>query len=142
MESKPLVIPEDLKKVCPLCKGKKEITYDDYEGRILGSCYFCSGTGVVWALTLEQMAERIARLEAEVAALKAQVEWTLIDEEHLPKVGDEVLKAESGYVDSVDADNKDYDYASWRRYGYTHYRSTNAPVTGKAVRNEPGREGL
>ena len=71
MESKPLVIPEDLKKVCPLCKGKKEITYDDYEGRILGSCYFCSGTGVVWALTLEQMAERIARLEAEVKELKS-----------------------------------------------------------------------
>ena len=208
--SEPLVIPEDLKKVCPLCKGKKEITYDYYEGRILGSCYFCSGTGVVRALTLEQMASRIVRLEAEnkrlsadaswaathrseladlrgafakaeaevatlkdeieavalallgpgatyqpaqlaleVTALKAQAEWTRIDAEHLPKVGDEVggydpaLAIPSWRIRLVSvAFLADLDIPQWRRLGYTHYRSTNAPVTGKAVRNEPGREGL
>ena len=220
--SEPLVIPEDLKKVCPLCKGKKEITYDYYEGRILGSCYFCSGTGVVRALTLEQMASRIVRLEAEnkrlsadaswaathrseladlrgafakaeaevatlkdeieavalallgpgatyqpaqlaleVTALKAQAEWTRIDAEHLPKVGDEIggwdTDAEGGlywYLRAVDDDEQvgndliaipDMTAENWAEQTITHYRPKKCPpypLIGKAVRNEPGREGL
>lgn len=72
--SEPLVIPEDLKKVCPLCKGEKQITYDDIDSRELGECYACQGTGEVWILTRTGMAERIARAEAEVATLRSQVE--------------------------------------------------------------------
>lgn len=71
--------------------------------------------------------ERIADLERQLVEARKAAEWVPIDAEHLPEVGDEVLKATSGYVDSVDTDNVDYGFDSWEHYGYTHYRPINAP---------------
>jgi hypothetical protein len=73
---------------------------------------------------------RIAELERQLAEARKVAEWVPIDEEHLPKVGDEV----GGYdpplaipfVISV-ASLADLDIHQWRCMGYTHYRPGNAP---------------
>lgn len=63
-----LEIPEDLRVLCPLCKGTKTVectSFVDNEKLIMSSCHFCHAKGWLWALDQEQMAERIARAEAE-----------------------------------------------------------------------------
>lgn len=72
-----LVIPEDLQVKCPLCAGegmKNRTSFSDLSKMRMGSCHSCKGTGKIWALDQQEMAERIARAEADARTLKAQIE--------------------------------------------------------------------
>ena len=68
-------IPEYLKIKCPLCAGvgmKERGSFVDPSQMRMGSCHACKGTGKVWALDQQEMAARIAALEAEVKAYELQ----------------------------------------------------------------------
>jgi RecJ-like exonuclease len=78
-------VTDDLKHKCPLCSGagrREQISFRSAGEMDAGgepqthtiSCYLCKGSGFVWALDQQQMAERIAKLEAENAALRQRVE--------------------------------------------------------------------
>ena len=84
------------------------------------------------------MASEPLELERQIAEARKAAEWTLIDAEHLPKVGDEV-----GGYDPASAIPSwcirlvsvaflaDLDIPQWRRMGYTYYRPINAPSQDK-----------
>jgi hypothetical protein len=68
-------IHEYLKIKWPLCAevGMKERgSFVDPSQMRMGSCHACKGTGKVWALDQQEMAARIAALEAEVKAYELQ----------------------------------------------------------------------
>ena len=88
-------------------------------------------SGLAQALTAGQV--QYAELEAQLAEARKAAEWTLIDAEHLPQVGDEVggydlaLAIPSWRIRLVSvAFLANLDIPQWRRYGYTHYRPKNA----------------
>ena len=62
------MIAEYLKIKCPLCDGvghKERGLFSDPSQMRMGSCHACKGTGKIWALTIEEMAERTSQAEAE-----------------------------------------------------------------------------
>ena len=70
-------VPEDLKIVCPLCGGKGTNTvggFADHAKEHQISCRMCKGRQWLWALDQEEMAQRIAKVEAENAVLKKELE--------------------------------------------------------------------
>ena len=84
--------------------------------------------------------KRIAELERQIAEARKAAEWTLIDAEHLPKVGDEVggydpaLAIPSWRIHLVSVAfllipplPADLYIPQLRRMGYTYYRPINAP---------------
>lgn len=71
-------IPQDLQTKCVLCNGegmKRKGSFADPSKMRMGSCHSCHGTGWVWALGQQEMAKRIADLEAALAA-----KWISVDE--------------------------------------------------------------
>ena len=74
--------------------------------------------------------KRIAELERQIAEARKAAEWTLIDEEHLPQVGDEVLNSSTMVVAPVcHADVKWAGYGLWLKSGWTYYyRAINPPA--------------
>jgi hypothetical protein len=79
--------------------------------------------------------QRVARLEGydkAIAEARKAVDWTPIDEGHLPKVGDELLghDFQCGWgVETIDqTPESERDPATLRRMGWTHYRAINAPT--------------
>ena len=70
-----LKIPEDLKVTCPLCAGagEKEVSsFYDPSIMLIKICHVCKRKGWIWALDLDEMAERIARAEARATAAEAE----------------------------------------------------------------------
>jgi len=68
-------IHEYLKIKWPLCAGvgmKERGSFVDPSQMRMGSCHACKGTGKVWALDQQEMAARIAALEAEIKAYELQ----------------------------------------------------------------------
>ena len=68
-------IHEYLKIKWPLCArvGMKERgSFVDPSQMRMGSCHACKGTGKVWALDQQEMAARIAALEAEIKGYELQ----------------------------------------------------------------------
>lgn len=62
-----LLIPEDLKTVCPLCGGvghKERTSFNDPSTMRMGSCHSCKGKGWIWALDQQEMAERVVKAES------------------------------------------------------------------------------
>jgi hypothetical protein len=82
-------IHEYLKIKWPLCAGvgmKERGSFVDPSQMRMGSCHACKGTGKVWALDQQEMAARIAALEAEVKALReklARMSAPVSDEEFI-----------------------------------------------------------
>lgn len=73
---------------------------------------------------------RIAELEAQLADARKAATWVPIDEEHLPKVGDEVissfsLKPRISAASLFGINKADMWY--WKLKSYTHYRPIGAP---------------
>jgi hypothetical protein len=73
-----LVIPDDLKLTCPLCKGSGYVKRTGFSSAgdmdanstprlISRTCMACKGKGWIWSLTQDEMAQRIARLEQQLA---------------------------------------------------------------------------
>ena len=70
----------------------------------------------------------LSKLREENKALKRLAEWTLIDAEHLPKVGDEVLSESKWAVSAVTPTDVKWAAAGiWYKNTSTHYRPINAP---------------
>lgn len=67
-------VPEDLKAECVLCKGRGRVSSTSFVRPgtyIERQCHNCKGRGWNWALTFDEMAERISKLEAQLAEAKA-----------------------------------------------------------------------
>ena len=70
------MIAEYLKIKCPLCDGvghKERGLFSDPSQMRMGSCHACKGTGKIWALTIEEMAERTSQAESRVRELEAAI---------------------------------------------------------------------
>lgn len=70
-------VPEDLKAECVLCKGRGRVSSTSFVRPgtyIERQCHNCKGRGWNWALTFDEMAERIARAEAQLAAANERAE--------------------------------------------------------------------
>jgi hypothetical protein len=89
----------------------------------------------VWKDVVHEIILDCSRAEAEVAALRAQnadarkaAEWVPIDAEHLPKVGDEVLRNVSNYwVEGIsDPECNGWSAKRWKAMGIRAYRPINA----------------
>jgi hypothetical protein len=70
----------------------------------------------------------------QLAEARKAAEWALIDEEHLPKMGNEVWRDEGEEyggvsVEAVDVDMAKWPLEDWQIEHWTHYRSINAPHT-------------
>ena len=93
-------------------------------GGVLGiDCYHEEDCMAITADIAQQrpdLQERVAELEAQLAAL----DWREITEKDLPKVGDEVLDAETVCVQLVVEDSGVDD---WTELGYTHFRPLAPP---------------
>lgn len=81
-----------------------------------------------------RLADRLGAVQAENAKLQAQLaalQWTPIDEEHLPKVGDELLghDFQCGWgVGTIDqTPESERDPMTLRRMGWKCFRPLNAP---------------
>ena len=77
--------------------------------------------GAQLAPTVSEMRQRIALLEYENRSLK----WREITEKDLPKVGDEVLDSERGFVGAV---FHVWPYRESIDAGWTHFRPINPPL--------------
>ncbi len=77
------------------------------------------------ALAFNHANEVVGELEAQLSeaqAKLAQMDWTQITPDNLPKVGDEVIYGNGKRVCSV---TREYDFTVWKATGDTHFRPIN-----------------
>ena len=91
-------------------------------------------SGRIFSLWFEEwLAQRMVAAEAEVTRLRALVEWTPIDEQHLPTVGDEIYalfryRALMGVmVTAVGKVQANWAAEGCTKNGWTHYRPIAPP---------------
>ena len=96
-------------------------------------------SGRIFSLWFEEwLAQRMVAAEAEVTRLRALVEWTPIDEQHLPVVGDEIyalfryrelmgFTMTAAAVTAVGKDQAHWTAEYYTQNGWTHYRPITPP---------------
>lgn len=107
--------------------------------------YFCIHCGnpvaenvpcIVCALKSENasLERRLRESEGEAAKLReqvAQMQWTPITPENLPKIGDEVLSPATethlAQVMTVPFDGREHEDIKWQWAGWTHFRPIAPP---------------
>jgi hypothetical protein len=99
-------IHEYLKIKWPLCAGvgmKERGSFVDPSQMRMGSCHACKGTGKVWALDQQEMAARIAALEAEVQALREKLTQRSapVSDEDFPHLSYLIYPMPDGYTGPV-----------------------------------------
>lgn len=110
-------IPEDLKTQCPICKGEGKVQRRGFASAgdmdanseprmITQSCYQCHSKGWLWALSDDEMAERIANLESTLAAERAS--RLQADTERYDKGWNDAIKAAAERADYYDLNIFDY----------------------------------
>ena len=117
-------IPDDLAEAWAVCVGNI--------GARMNSLW-----NSAWVKTLiERVAgaeERLKQAEAEVTRLRALAEWTLIDKQHLPTVGDEIYARARcrGFlwvtVATVGKHKAHWAAEDYTKNGWTHYRPITPP---------------
>ena len=109
-------IPEDLKRPHSYCRGTGHViepAYHDSPARETSyDCLGCGGRGWVWALTQDGMADRIAKDEAGLAALAADLQRS---DALLQDATKRLLERDAEIVAlKAELAEADFDFGGWR----------------------------
>lgn len=116
-EKQELKIPEDLRSLCPNCYGVGSVILTGFTGGdVTGGCPVCHARGWLWKLDQQEMAERIAAKDAELATLRTELEAARKRIERLsaPVQDEEICAAVTALMNKWEDANDGYRHRSMR----------------------------